>query len=227
MIGNRLQVRHSSQQILSTIVSVALVGTASLLVGANASSGRLPDGPPPATKAVLLPTSRHHQLGELDVRGLGSVRAEGVPARPVIEAAETFLKNLTPDQHARSQFPQDSAAWLDQVSEHAASRPGLRLASLAPLQRTALLGLLDASMTARGMSKLDGISRLRAILGQVDSSSANARFTLLGTPSSDEPWGWELRSPHFLIHYLIAGDQVVVTPTDLDSSVTSIAAGSL
>jgi Protein of unknown function (DUF3500) len=36
--------------------------------------------------------------------------------------------------------------------------------------------------------------------------------TVMGTPSSDEPWGWQLDGHHAIINYFVLGDQVVMTP---------------
>ena len=37
-------------------------------------------------------------------------------------------------------------------------------------------------------------------------------FTIMGTPSKTEPWGWQLDGHHLVINYFILGDQVVMTP---------------
>jgi hypothetical protein len=37
-------------------------------------------------------------------------------------------------------------------------------------------------------------------------------ITIMGTPSENEPWGWQLDGHHVIINYFVLGDQVVMTP---------------
>ena len=37
-------------------------------------------------------------------------------------------------------------------------------------------------------------------------------FTMMGIPSSDSPWGFQLDGHHLVINYFVLGDQVVMTP---------------
>jgi hypothetical protein len=37
-------------------------------------------------------------------------------------------------------------------------------------------------------------------------------FTIMGTPSMTDPWGWQIDGHHLVINYFILGDQVVMTP---------------
>ena len=40
-------------------------------------------------------------------------------------------------------------------------------------------------------------------------------LSLFGTPSADEPWGWQLDGHHLNLHCFVLGDQVVLTPAFL------------
>ncbi|HET9533456.1 MAG TPA: DUF3500 domain-containing protein, partial [Blastocatellia bacterium] len=42
-------------------------------------------------------------------------------------------------------------------------------------------------------------------------------FTIMGAPSADKPWGWQLDGHHLVINYFILKDQIVVTPTFMGS----------
>ena len=37
-------------------------------------------------------------------------------------------------------------------------------------------------------------------------------LSLLGTPSLDQPWGWQLDGHHLIVNCFVLGDQVVMTP---------------
>ncbi len=49
--------------------------------------------------------------------------------------------------------------------------------------------------------------------------------TVMGTPSSTEPWGWQIDGHHVIINYFVLGDQVVVTPFFAGSEPVTAAAG--
>ena len=40
-------------------------------------------------------------------------------------------------------------------------------------------------------------------------------FTMMGLPSPEEPWGWQLDGHHLVINYFVLGDQVVMSPVFL------------
>src|SRR3979411_671156 len=42
-------------------------------------------------------------------------------------------------------------------------------------------------------------------------------MSILGTPSADEPWGWQIDGHHLIVNCFVLGDQVVMTPTFLGS----------
>jgi hypothetical protein len=42
-------------------------------------------------------------------------------------------------------------------------------------------------------------------------------LSIFGTPSADEPWGWQIDGHHLIVNCFVLGDQVVMTPTFLGS----------
>ena len=48
---------------------------------------------------------------------------------------------------------------------------------------------------------------------------------MLGEPSADEPWGWQLDGHHVIINYFVLGDQVVMTPLFVGSEPVMAEAG--
>src|SRR5262249_32387687 len=48
---------------------------------------------------------------------------------------------------------------------------------------------------------------------------------VMGTPSANEPWGWQLDGHHLIVNYFVLGDQVVMTPSFFGSEPTYAAAG--
>ena len=50
-------------------------------------------------------------------------------------------------------------------------------------------------------------------------------FTLMGIPSPDQPWGWQIDGHHLIINYFVLGDQVVMTPTFVGSEPVTATSG--
>jgi hypothetical protein len=50
-------------------------------------------------------------------------------------------------------------------------------------------------------------------------------LSLLGLPSPDQPWGWQLDGHHVIINYFVLGDQVVMTPTFIGSEPVTATTG--
>lgn len=138
------------------------------------------------------------------------VRRFPAVAERMVKAARAFLDTLEPDQVTAVRVPFD-------VDDHRVwrylpgPRPGLALAELDGVQRTAALDLLDtgcgvdAARTARGIIQLDEILRGPAKAGQF-------WLRVLGEPGGDAPWAWRITGHHLAIHMTIVGDGIAVTP---------------
>ncbi|MCY4597470.1 MAG: DUF3500 domain-containing protein, partial [Bryobacterales bacterium] len=50
-------------------------------------------------------------------------------------------------------------------------------------------------------------------------------FTVMGEPSENQPWGWQLDGHHLIVNYFVLGDQVVMTPTFMGSEPVIAEAG--
>jgi hypothetical protein len=87
-----------------------------------------------------------------------------------------------------------------------------------PAQRDAALGLLRASLSAKGLTLSRDIMKLNHTLGELNGDNFEEYgewlywITVMGTPSTTEPWGWQIDGHHLIINYFVLGDQVVMTP---------------
>jgi hypothetical protein len=60
--------------------------------------------------------------------------------------------------------------------------------------------------------------RLNHTLGELNNNNFEEYgewlywITIMGKPSSTEPWGWQVDGHHLIINYFVLGDQVVMTP---------------
>jgi hypothetical protein len=150
--------------------------------------------------------------------GLFPIRSDGVDTAPAVRAATAFLDALLPGQREQTQFGVDDAEWRKWGNQHIYRRQGTSFAEMTAAQRDAAWRMLDASLSARGLALVRDIMRLNETLGElngdnfVEYGEDKYWLTVMGTPSADEPWGWQLDGHHLIINCFVLGDQVVMTP---------------
>ena len=156
------------------------------------------------------------------LRGLFPIRATGVSTAGVQKAASAFLDSLSAEQRQASTFPVDHEEWRDWQNIHRYARKGVNFKSLSESQRERAFAMLAASLSARGLAKTRDIMRLNHHLAELrqnfdEYGEGLYHLTVMGTPSSTDPWGWQLDGHHLVINYFILRDQVVMTPTFMGS----------
>lgn len=152
------------------------------------------------------------------IRGLFHVHSTGVSTDPVRLAAEEFLTSLDQDQQARTKFGINDDEWRKWMNQHFYIRQGVGFNEMSQSQRDAAFNLLAASLSAKGLTLTRNIMRLNHTLGELNDDNFMEYgewlywITIMGDPSKDEPWGWQLDGHHVIINYFVLGDQVVMTP---------------
>jgi predicted nuclease of restriction endonuclease-like (RecB) superfamily len=142
-----------------------------------------------------------------------------VSTEPVRKAAEAWLASLKPDQRKAASFAVDSEEWRKWMNQHFYQRQGVSFLEMDEQQRGLAMGLLRASLSARGMKLTEDIMHLDTTLGELNNNNfeeyGERRYwiTIMGTPSTKEPWGWQIDGHHLIVNYFVLGDQVVMTPT--------------
>ena len=149
--------------------------------------------------------------------GLFSVHSTGVSTEPVRNAAEKFLASLTAEQRAKTMFPVDDPEWRKWMNQHFYVRQGVSFKEMSEAQRNAAFGLFSASLSARGLELTRNIMRLNETLAELTGDHEFLgewlyHITVMGKPSANEPWGWQLDGHHAIINYFVLGSQVVMTP---------------
>ena len=151
-------------------------------------------------------------------RGLFRIESTGVSTEPVRMAAEAFLASLTEDQRARTTFPVDDDEWRKWMNQHFYVRQGVGFDEMHDAQREAAFGLMRASLSADGLKLSRDIMNLNRTLGELNGDNFAEYnewlywITVMGEPSADQPWGWQVDGHHLIINYFVLGDQVVMTP---------------
>ncbi|WP_432492540.1 DUF3500 domain-containing protein [Kineococcus auxinigenes] len=166
------------------------------------------------------------------VEDLYSIHSTGVSTEPVVDAAAAFLASLSEEQRTATVFEIDPTDYTQDEfrlwsNVHGYSRQGVEVSALSAEQLLAGRQLLAAALSARGLVLSENIRRINGIAGeqlqQTDQfSEGRYNFTVMGTPSTTEPWGWQFEGHHQVINYFVLGDQVVMTPTFWGSEPTTI-----
>ncbi len=163
--------------------------------------------------------------------GLFSIRSTGVSTEPVRQAADAFLAALTPVQRAKTKFPVDDIEWRKWMNVHRYTRQGVSFQEMTEAQRTVAFGLLRASLSAKGLKLSQDIMKLNHTLGELNNNNFTEygewlyHITIMGEPSADRPWGWQIDGHHLIINYFVLRDQVVMAPAFFGSEPVVARAG--
>jgi hypothetical protein len=150
--------------------------------------------------------------------GLFPIRSTGVSTGPVRKAAAAFLAGLTPEQRTKTKFAVDDPEWQKWMNQHFYVRQGMGFKDVTENQRELAISLMRASLSAKGLKLSRDIMKLNHTLGELNNNNFEEYgewlywVTIMGDPSSNEPWGWQLDGHHLIINYFVLGDQVVMTP---------------
>jgi Protein of unknown function (DUF3500) len=154
---------------------------------------------------------------------LFSLEKTGVSTAPVIDAARALLDSLSAEQRARALFPIDTDAWRRWSNIHPClMRHGVPLEEMAGAQRDRALALLRESLSADGFRTARDVMRLNDIIGEITGSETEYGewlywLSVMGTPSAQEPWGWQIDGHHLIVNCFVLGDQIVMTPMFMGS----------
>jgi len=205
------------------IILIGVVGFAATTIVVDANQrGQRGGGRGNAEATALAEPLRGVTTDGHVVPGLYAVEATGVSTAPMKAAAEAFLASLSNQQRAITQYAVDDDEWRKWQNVHRYERQGMSRRAMTSAQEDAAFGLLRASLSATGFEKARDIMILNGVLADmVENHDEYGEdlyfFTVMGTPSSTEPWGWQLDGHHLVINYFVLGEQVVMTPTFMGS----------
>ncbi|MBM2812995.1 MAG: hypothetical protein HW416_3754 [Chloroflexi bacterium] len=157
------------------------------------------------------------------IAGLYSIAPSGVSTQPLMEKAEKYIASLNADQRAAGLFPIDSDQWRlwSNVSPFLL-RHGVMLEEMSPSQMELALGLISEGLSAYGFETARGVMKLNDFIGEITGRLDEYGewvywLSMFGTPSADQPWGWQLDGHHLIVNFFVIGDQIVMTPTFMGS----------
>lgn len=154
--------------------------------------------------------------------GLFKIESSGVSTQPVIQAAQEFLAVLSDEQAAKTKFPVDDIEWRSWDNRHFYKRRGVGFDEMSPEQRAKAFGLMEASLSAKGLKLSQDIMKLNGTLAELANNFDEYGqwlywITVMGEPSATEPWGWQIDGHHLIVNYFVLGDQVVMSPVFVGS----------
>ena len=165
------------------------------------------------------------------VPGLFQLGTTGVSTRPIADAALAWLASLGAEQQARARFGVEGDAWRRWSNIHPfLLRHGVSLDEMSGAQRDLALGLLRASLSADGFDTARDVMKLNELVRVMTGSDEEYGewlywLSLLGLPSPDQPWGWQLDGHHLIVNCFVLGDQVVMTPLFMGSEPVAFPGG--
>jgi Protein of unknown function (DUF3500) len=159
--------------------------------------------------------------------GLFPIKKTGVSTRQITDAGRAFVDCLSEPQRERALFPLESDVWRRWSNIHPfLMRHGVSLDEMSAQQRERALVLLRESLSTQGFKTARDVMRLNELVLAITGSRAEYGewlywISVMGIPSFDGPWGWQIDGHHLIINCFVLGDQVVMTPMFMGSEPVS------
>lgn len=150
--------------------------------------------------------------------GLYSLPQDGRGDAALVAAADRFLDGLDAGQRALVTYPVDAPEWRAWSNpEFVFHRVGLRLERLDDTQVDAVHDVLRAAFSPEGYDRVREAMELNGFLGELVDlplvmNDRSYWFSIFGTPSVDEPWGFQIFGHHLAVNFFTVGGREVIAP---------------
>ncbi len=152
-------------------------------------------------------------------KGLFPIKATGVTTKPIKKAAEDFLQSLTRQQLTKTKFLILDEEWQrwSNVDNGLYTRKGISLKEMSKDQKALGFILMQTALSAKGLQLSKDIMKTDKTLSELNNDDPIYDeqlyfFSIMGTPSMTDPWGFQIDGHHLVINYFILKDQVIMTP---------------
>ena len=153
------------------------------------------------------------------IKGLFPIKSTGASTAQIKEAADRFLATLSTADLSRVHFAITDPEWRDwsNVDVGIFPRRGISLEEMTEVQKESAWNLLAVALSAEGLEQTQNIMKTEQTLFEINGEpirygTEKYYITMMGIPSSENPWGFQLDGHHLVINYFVLGDQVVMTP---------------
>ena len=183
----------------------------------------------------------------------GSLVSAERSSATMLSAATKFAASLTPDQRQKASFGFDADErmhwpFIPTGPPPMFPRNGLTIKEMTEPQRKLAHDLLKASLSQRGYLTASSIMDLETVLGALEAAQRAAApppaagapprnapivrdseryfFSIFGTPSAKDTWGWRVEGHHVSLHFTIVnGAMVATSPTFFGSNPAEVREG--
>ncbi len=165
------------------------------------------------------------------VPDLFAIQTTGLSNDGMKRAADALLDSMGPGQREETLFSVDSDSWRRWSNIHVfMMRHGAMLEEMAPDQRELAFNLLREGFSPSGFELARNIMKLNESIREITGSNEELGewlywMSILGQPSLEEPWGWQIDGHHLNVNCFLLGNQVVMTPTFMGSEPVAIDIG--
>jgi hypothetical protein len=137
-----------------------------------------------------------------------------------VSIATRFLSLLPEELLAQAVFPFDSEERFDWHFVPR-TRKGLSMKVMNEQQRNAAMALLRMGLSEQGYHTAQEIMDLENVLRELENRPSddtrrdpiNYSFSIFGTPSEQQPWGWRIEGHHLSLHFsFISRKQISFMP---------------
>ncbi len=151
----------------------------------------------------------------------------------MVGAANRLLESLNRMQRMGTVFPMDAPERTNWhyfpepgfADEYGYVRNGVTFKDLDPKQKHLAYGLLSTGLGRAGFVKAMDVMALEEVVRAIEDDQTGYRdterfhFTVFGTPSMTEDWGWRVEGHHVSLHYTLRNGELVATsPTFLGAN---------
>jgi hypothetical protein len=174
--------------------------------------------------------------------GAGAMVAAERSSSAMADAATKFLASLTPEQRQQAAFPfeSDERTRWNFIPTEAFPRKGLTVKDMTEAQRRLAHDLMKAGLSQRGYMTATAIMELENILGALEQRERDGGrqaegfrrdpvryfFSVFGTPSKKDTWGWRVEGHHVSLHFTVAkGTLVASSPSMFGSNPAEVPDG--
>lgn len=158
------------------------------------------------------------------------VAAEAGAATSPAAAAVALIERLPPEARRAVRL---SFAAPERFDWHYVPRrrAGVALGAMGAEARSSAMGLLAASLSPRGLEKVEGVLALEGVLFERSGRSAfrdpgRYYFAVFGEPAARGAWGWRFEGHHVSLHWTVVDGRVVsASPQFLGANPAAVRSG--
>lgn len=149
---------------------------------------------------------------------LFELQDEQIPIDNIVAATTHLFSLLSSEQKEILCYHIDSPEWRTWSNpEFLLSNKGLRLDEVSSSIRSAILAILQSTLSPEGYDKALKAMRINHFLGELVESPRvmnefSYNFVLFGNPSTTRPWGWSFYGHHLCLNVFLYKNQIVASP---------------